>query len=152
MWPTNYRETHTDLWSSKILLSVSKGEGFSQSHSLFNCMSELLYEKPRLSMCKSRITSLLCLKPSINYHYIGNKSKFLNAAPKSPPLSLCLLLPLGHDAPTTFIFFQFRTCQTLPASHRGCSAPTLLDSFFGKAWPLHLNHMLFPLIAFRAPS
>lgn len=106
-----------------ILLSVSKGERFSQSHSLFNCMSELLYEKPRLSTCKSRITSLLCLKPSINYRYIGNKSKFLNAAPKSPSLSLCLLLPLGHDAPTTFIFFQFRTCQTLPASHRGCSAP-----------------------------
>lgn len=70
-----------------------KGEQFPQSHNFFNCISESLYEKPGLPICQSRITSLLCLKPSINYHYMWTKSQVLTVACKSPLFSLCLSLP-----------------------------------------------------------
>lgn len=96
VWQTNCSETYTNLWSSMIRLpcfQFIKGEQFPQSPNFFNCISESLYEKPGLPICQSRIMSLLCLTPSINYRYMWTKSQALTVACKSPLFSLCLSLP-----------------------------------------------------------
>lgn len=153
VWQTNYNETCTNLWFSEINLSCFQFLKFPQSHSLFNCMSGLLYEKPRLLICKSRITSLLCLKPSIDYRHIGNKSKFLNVAHESPWLSICLPLPLGHDPQPRLS----SSIQVGPASSclgLGCSAanvPAPLSSGLGVNSASSLQQGLAPLSKVHSP-